>query len=203
MGCRVHAVFAFLCLDTLDHSPPAVSRPAFGTFMSRRIVCFTALIFASCAWASADEALFRDRVAPVFRAHCLNCHNDETRKGGLSLQTAESALSGGEIGEVIFPGDPDSSYLLELITPEDGKAEMPEGTESLSEEDRDAIREWITAGAKWPQAMVLEPEVWWSFRPLERPPLPELPAEQAAWCKTSVDRFIAEKHLEVGLESSK
>lgn len=171
--------------------------------MTGRIACIAALLLAWVTVARADEALFRDRVAPVFRAHCLNCHNDETRKGGLSLETAASALAGGDIGEVIFPGDPDSSYLLELITPEEGKAAMPEGTEPLSAEDRTAIHDWIAAGAKWPQGMVLEPEVWWSFRPLERPPLPELPKAQAAWCKTPVDRFIAKKHLEVGLAPAK
>ncbi len=171
--------------------------------MIGRVACIAVGLSVAAIHASADDALFRDRVAPVFRRHCLNCHNDESRKGGLSLQTSESMLAGGDSGEAIFPGDPDSSYLLDLITPEDGKADMPEGNEPLSEEDRAAIADWIAAGANWPQRMVLEPEVWWSFRTLERPHLPELPEDRAAWCKTPIDRFVAEKHLELGLTPAK
>jgi len=168
-----------------------------------RITCITAWLAVGAALASADDALFRDRVAPVLRRHCLNCHNDEARKGGLSLQTSRAMLSGGDSGEVIYPGDPDSSYLLDLITPEDGKAEMPEGTEPLSEEDRAAIRDWIAAGANWPRQMVLEPEVWWSFRTLVQPKLPELPDDRTAWCKTPIDRFVARKHQRLGLTPAK
>lgn len=170
--------------------------------MIGRVAYFTVVLFVSAGFAVADDALFQDRVAPVFRRHCLNCHNDEARKGGLSLQTAESALAGGDSGEVIFPGDPDSSYLLDLITPEDGKAEMPEGTEPLSADDRTAIHDWIAAGAQWPKHLTLEPEVWWSFRPLERPQLPELDEDRAAWCRTPIDRFVAAKHTELGLSSA-
>ncbi len=167
--------------------------------MIGRVVSFTLVLFASSGFALADDALFQDRVAGIFRRHCLNCHNDEARKGGLSLQTAESAMAGGDSGEVIFPGDPDSSYLLDLITPDEGKAEMPEGTEPLSEEDRQVIHDWITAGAAWPKHLTLEPEIWWSFRPLEQPALPEVDDDRAAWCKTPLDRFVAAKHAELGL----
>ncbi len=168
-----------------------------------RIVCITAWLSVGSIFVSADDALFRDRVAPVFRRHCLNCHNDEVQKGGLSLQTSESMLKGGDSGEVVFPGDPDSSYLLDLITPSDGKAEMPEGSEALSEEDRTAIADWIAAGAAWPARMVLEPEVWWSFRTLEQPKLPELTEDRAQWCKTPIDHFVARKHIELGLSPAK
>ncbi len=160
-------------------------------------------VLATANTVLGDEALFREGVAPVLRRHCLDCHNDESSKGGLSLQSAERAFAGGESGEVIFPGDTDSSYLLDLIAPEDGSAEMPKGKEPLSEQERRTLRDWIEEGAEWPAELRLEPEAWWSFRPLELPVLPPLPDDRAAWCRTPIDRFIARGQMEHGLAPAK
>ena len=47
-----------------------------------------------------------------------------------------------------MPGDTEASYLVDLITPTDGQAEMPQGKAPLSETDRQTIVAWITQGAK-------------------------------------------------------
>ena len=44
--------------------------------------------------------------------NCLSCHGAEKRKGGLSLETREAALKGGENGRVLVPGSPDESVLI-------------------------------------------------------------------------------------------
>ena len=49
---------------------------------------------------------------------------------------------------MIVPGKPDESYLVQQITPADGKAEMPKEKDPLSEDEIKKIREWIAAGAK-------------------------------------------------------
>ena len=64
------------------------------------------------------EDLFRDRIAPILERRCVSCHNDRQQEGDFSLQTAKSALTDG----YIEPGDPESSHLLDLITPANGKA---------------------------------------------------------------------------------
>ncbi|MCA9164941.1 MAG: hypothetical protein KDA62_18240, partial [Planctomycetales bacterium] len=59
-------------------------------------------------------AAFRDRVAPILERRCWSCHNDQDRKGGLSLETGQALAKGGDSGEVVVAGEPESSYLLDL-----------------------------------------------------------------------------------------
>ena len=47
----------------------------------------------------------------------------------------------------VVPGKPDDSYLMQLITPVDGAAEMPKGKKPLAQSDLDLIRNWIGQGA--------------------------------------------------------
>ena len=171
-----------------------------GDRMFARTLLVAACLLLPLGRAAADDGLFIQRVAPILQRHCLNCHNVDSREGGLSLQSAEDLLAGGDSGEVIEPGDPDASHLVELITPDDGQAEMPDGASPLSEAEHTAIREWIAAGAEWPDGFVIAPEVWWSMRPLEHPILPELPADRADWCRTPIDHFIAARHDQLDLQ---
>ena len=148
----------------------------------------------------ANEALFREQVAPLLIERCLSCHNPERTEGGLSLATAESAFAGGESGEAITQGDATESYLVERILPVDGKAEMPEGQPPLTAEEIALIERWIDQGADWPENLVLELPVWWSFAPLEKPTLPVVKDHQ--WSRNPVDRFIFEGLTEKDLHPS-
>ena len=130
---------------------------------------------------SAADQVFREQIAPIFQRRCLGCHSAPERQGGLSLQTAQTAAAGGDSGAVIPPGKPDESYLLELVTPENGRAEMPKNADPLSAGEVAAIRQWIAGGAPWPAEFQLEPARvettdWWSLQPLARPPLPACPS---------------------------
>ena len=69
---------------------------------------------------SAEPVDFRRNVAPILRRRCLICHNDQDRRGGLSLQSAEMVGKGGDSGKVFEPGDAESSYLLDLVIPVEG-----------------------------------------------------------------------------------
>jgi hypothetical protein len=148
----------------------------------------------------ANETLFREQVAPLLIERCLSCHNPERTEGGLSLATAESTFSGGESGEAITRGDAAGSYLVERILPVDGKAEMPEGQPPLTDEQIALIERWIDQGADWPEDLVLELPVWWSFAPLEKPSLPVVKDHQ--WVRNPVDRFILEGLTEKDLHPS-
>lgn len=137
----------------------------------------------------ATEALFREQVAPLLIDRCVSCHNPERAEGGLSLATASSTFSGGDSGEAIIPGDAAGSYLVERIVPIDGKAEMPEGQPPLTNEQIALIEQWIDQGADWPEDMVLELPVWWSFAALGKPVFPTA-AEESNWARNPVDHFI-------------
>ncbi|MEZ6068349.1 MAG: DUF1549 domain-containing protein [Planctomycetaceae bacterium] len=58
-------------------------------------------------------------------------------------------LAGGESEEAaVVPGQPAASRLIGVITPQDGKAEMPQGKPPLSDAERTTITNWIVQGAK-------------------------------------------------------
>ena len=57
-------------------------------------------------------------------------------------------LAGGESDTAaVVAGKLDESYLLELITPVDGEAEMPKEKKPLAESDIALINKWIVQGA--------------------------------------------------------
>ena len=146
------------------------------------------------------EDSFQDRIAPIFQRRCLSCHNDRQREGNFSLQSARAALADG----YIEPGEPASSHLMELITPENGKAAMPKDADPLSADEVRLIRDWIQAGAKWPEDLRLEEAQvtdfdWWSFQSVRRP---AVPAINDRWVRTPIDAFILERLRDKGLAHS-
>ncbi len=118
-----------------------------------RTLLIPTVLTASHAVSGAEDA-FPD-IAQIFERRCVGCHNETDRKGGLSIESKETALAGGESGTVFVPGDPESSYLLDLVTPRDGRAEMPKEGDPLKAEEVESIRAWIAAGADWPAGVTL------------------------------------------------
>jgi WD40 repeat protein/mono/diheme cytochrome c family protein len=88
------------------------------------------------------------QVRPIFQAHCQGCHQPAKAGGSYVMTTFERMLRGGESGEAaIVPHKPDESYLLELVTPQSGKAEMPQDKPPLSAGEIELITRWISQGA--------------------------------------------------------
>ncbi len=102
------------------------------------------------AMAAAEAGLvtvnFADHVLPIFKSRCASCHNEDKRRGGLSLESYASALAGGSSGAVLVPGDPDGSRLLRLVSRVE-EPNMPPSGDPLTEEQLNTIREWILQGA--------------------------------------------------------
>jgi hypothetical protein len=169
---------------------------------------------------------FERDIAPLLEARCLSCHSADARKGGLSLETNDEAIRGGRSGEAaIVAGDPDGSALLAAIAAEikdDGRrtARMPKGGEPLADREVAVLRDWIAAGAEWPEGRRLvdrsaEAEFaarcnWWSLRPLAtvEPPavdsLTPLTDEQRRRGveppRNELDLFVRAKLAAAGLE---
>ena len=156
----------------------------------------TLMLVASC-WGDAGAVDFREQVAPILQRRCLGCHNDASKKGDFSLQTATSAMAGGHI----TPGDAEGSRLLEVLVPVDGRAEMPKDGDPLEQAERAILRDWVQSGALWPGEFELSTSTaadmnWWSLLPLSRPEVPECNDPRS---KNPIDAFIlsalAEKRL--------
>lgn len=157
-----------------------------------RLVVFCCLLFAG-QMAGAAEIEFEKDVAPILESHCLSCHNDSDSKGDISLATSSHLL--GE--EIIVPGNPDESYLIELISvSETGKPpEMPKKGEPLSDAEIGTLREWIRAGGEWPKEFVLKERSkadasWWSLQPLKILEPPGTDGAPAGWRESPIDRFV-------------
>ncbi|MFP6764183.1 MAG: PSD1 and planctomycete cytochrome C domain-containing protein, partial [Planctomycetaceae bacterium] len=139
-------------------------------------------------------------VAPILQRHCLVCHNERDQRGQFSLHSKQAALRGGENGQSIVPGDPDTSYLLDLVTPSDGTAEMPKNAPPLKPDQIDTLQQWIARGADWPEAVALKAPAVWSLKPLTRPEVPSTAAVSDAFpVRNPIDGFIAARHRAAGL----
>ncbi|WP_298864781.1 PSD1 and planctomycete cytochrome C domain-containing protein [uncultured Gimesia sp.] len=149
---------------------------------------------------SAEPVNFIRDVAPILQRHCLSCHNQRVRMGELSLHSAEALVKGGENGEVLVPRDPESSYLMDLVTESDGAAEMPKDESPLNKNEIATIRQWITEGATWPKDLILKPPVLWSMKPLQRPAIPAdfRPTPQFR-IRSPIDVFVAAQHQKAGI----
>jgi mono/diheme cytochrome c family protein len=167
---------------------------------------------------AARLRFFEEKVRPLLWERCVSCHGPDKQKGGLRLDSRQSALDGGESGPAVVPGKPDESLLVEAIKHEG--LEMPP-TGKLEAAEVEQLTRWVAMGAPWPSAAELprpiaaalrqkqleEGRNWWSFRPLgeqlecERRGTADIPGGTAwdGWPRNPIDRFLLKAQLENGL----
>lgn len=139
------------------------------------------------------------RAAEILQRRCVRCHNDSQNAGQLSLQT-QAALASG----LIEPGNSHASYLIDVLLASDTDQRMPQGAEPLSDQEIQTLREWIDAGAKWPDGYALQSPAenrfdWWSFKPLQPVPVPKL---DSPWIRSDIDAFVLDQLKKKGLAPS-
>lgn len=160
----------------------------------------------------ADGVSFRNRIAPLLEANCLECHGSGERlRGGLWLTNREALLQGGESGPAVDLDQPAESLLLAKISYRDEQHRMPPQGQ-LAEADRLALRTWVLDGAPWDPAVVFEEtaevgpqrltkgdgQTGWAYRPLRDAPPPEV--ERKSWPRNGVDAFLLARMEEAGLQ---
>ncbi len=115
---------------------------------------------ATMAWLGGlakAEVSFEKHVQPVLASACLSCHGEKKDKGELRLHTLEDLLKGSEYGKVVVPGNPEKSSLYtSTVLPPDDDDIMPAKGELLTSDQANALKEWIAAGAKWPEGLVIK-----------------------------------------------
>src|SRR5262245_61924115 len=109
----------------------------------RSVISLLLLSFAA-ACCSAAPPDFDDQVAPLLAARCLDCHSGAEPKGMLDLSRSATALKGGETGPALVAGNADKSLLWERVSSDEMPPKKP-----LSDREKQVLREWIAAGAKW------------------------------------------------------
>jgi hypothetical protein len=113
-----------------------------------------AFIFLATSGAIAVD--FDKVIKPILETRCVSCHGIEKKKGDLDLSNLISANKGGENGPAISPGKPEKSELIHRITlAHDDDDIMPPKGEALTTLQIQALKEWISEEAKWPDGLIL------------------------------------------------
>ena len=96
----------------------------------------------------SEPVSFQREIEPLLRVRCQGCHQPARAKAGLVLTDHAALLAGSLGGEVLVPGDPQASLLLEMVTPLDGEPpEMPKQGAPLDDDELALLRRWIAEGA--------------------------------------------------------
>lgn len=106
------------------------------------------LIVAVCPYAQADapeKMTFDDHVAPIFREHCLACHDSGGKSGDLSLESYGDTMTGGASGKIVEPGVAGDSRLYQLMAHIETPV-MPPGSDKLPDEQLNLVKAWIDGG---------------------------------------------------------
>ncbi len=152
--------------------------------------------------STAGDEYFEKHIRPILSQKCYSCHSSRAnkREGGLVLDSRAGWRAGGDRGAALAPGMPDESLLIQAIRYTDENLQMPPDEPLAPGVIRDFER-WVRMGAPDTRLEAIDHEAGmnvpsdpvagrahWAFRPLHRPPLPQVQA--AGWPKTASDTFV-------------
>ncbi len=138
---------------------------------------------------------FESQVQPILEGRCLSCHSRGKYKGGLSLETRDALLHGGEEGPAAVVGKSAESLLIRLSAGLEEDRRMPQKGPALTVQQIGTLRAWIDQGMRWPEGLSF------GFRRASlaprRPVVP--PAPTGVDLDNPIDRFIAKARAEQGV----
>ena len=147
---------------------------------------------------------FEKNIRPVLVQSCYKCHSSEPTakvKGGLTLDTKQATLLGGESGHPgVTPGSVAQSTIYEAMTWKNEDMQMPP-KQKLPDAVVANFKKWIEMGAPDPRENKVvnasggkrvidmdEGRKHWSF---QKPVKHEPPAvKREGWAKTPIDQFV-------------
>ena len=97
-----------------------------------------------------EMLVYEDMVAPVLHSKCVGCHNEDKKKGDLLMTTLDGLLKGGESEKpTLTPSVPEESelYIRVALSPDHDDHMPPEGKTPLTDDEKDLLKYWISAGA--------------------------------------------------------
>ncbi|MFO0428389.1 MAG: PSD1 and planctomycete cytochrome C domain-containing protein [Planctomyces sp.] len=98
---------------------------------------------------------FEANVRPLLISRCYECHSGEAEtagqlKGELRLDTRAAMQRGGSSGQVLIPGKPDESLLIQSVRYTDLNLQMPP-EQQLSQDEVAILERWVSMGAPDPR----------------------------------------------------
>jgi mono/diheme cytochrome c family protein len=163
--------------------------------LSATLLLLLALVPAARGAARVDYD--RD-VRPLLSENCFYCHGQDAnkRKAKLQLNTRE----GQRAKEVVVPGRPDRSELVQRIFSADPEEQMPppDSHRTLTTAQKEQLKRWVAQGAEFTGH--------WAFETLHRPPVPKTPWFRLFGPKfpirNPIDAFVRAKLKQAGLSPS-
>jgi mono/diheme cytochrome c family protein len=162
------------------------TNPFITAVASRALAPVLAVACASSLWAQEPAKItYEDHIKPIFREHCSSCHNNNAKKGGLSLENFQATMAGGSSGEVLVSGDLDSSRLYALTAHKE-QPTMPPMQDKIAQAKIDLLKTWIEQGMpensgsaiRKPMASAAAISVAAAGRPEGAPPMPSTVLKQ-------------------------
>lgn len=121
--------------------------------MKQSAVVLCTLVLFGCGIGQKPVS-FRDQIQPIFQAHCVQCHGDESPRGRISLTSYASLTSSHTVSgkaPLTVAGQPDQSRLYILCATDQKQFRMPPDTSSvapLTPAEIELVGKWIMQGAK-------------------------------------------------------
>ncbi|MFK7819310.1 MAG: DUF1549 domain-containing protein, partial [Planctomycetaceae bacterium] len=167
-----------------------------GLPMPSRFLALIVLVFAQqpSLAASDQNPTFNRDVRPILSKKCFACHgfDAKNREADLRLDQAKNAFADRDGQRAIVPGNLADSEAWRRITSSDPDEVMPppDSHEPLSASEKDIIRRWIQAGAKY--------EAHWSFITPGKPSVPNV-----AGVTNPIDAFLQQRLQEENLSPAR
>lgn len=103
--------------------------------------------------AAAQPVDFVKDIKPLFESSCVQCHAKGKEKGGLSLETRESLLKGGDDGPAVIVGKSEQSKMVALVAGTDPDSVMPKKGKRWTPRQVGLLRAWIDQGMAWDKSV--------------------------------------------------
>lgn len=111
------------------------------------------LLLGACSTQEEAKISFKNDLAPILQAHCVDCHNGPEAEGtiasGVRLDSYAGVMKGTKFGPIVDPGHPAGSVLVQVLEGTvDKSIAMPHGTEQpLPDSKVKRFRNWVAQGA--------------------------------------------------------
>lgn len=137
----------------------------------------------------ADQPIdFAHDVAPILQKRCAKCHTGTQKKGGLSINTRQALLTGGDSGPAVVSRKSAESELIERVSSQDADLRMPPEGERLTPAQIDLLRRWIDLNLPWEDGFAFGKATRQAPLPPRRPPVPDGSTLDAL--SNPIDRFL-------------
>jgi len=115
------------------------------------LACTAGGVLGAAQPTAQQGEFFEKQIRPILAERCYECHSAEKKqKGGLSLDTREATLKGGDTGPALVAGDPEKSLLIEAVRYKNHDLQMPP-KKRLTDGEVNALEDWVKMGAPDPR----------------------------------------------------